>query len=185
MIISESNFTLIAKKFSDIIDKANINALPRYISIWPEYRVYAIRTIIGENVSYGIVINGKEITSINVNVEKDGHSVSTLTIDNIVYLLTVHTQQYVKDEVERVVRSIVQTVNDFQFVSSLLPGSLNAHVYTIPTGSGEMRFIDVYQNDKPIYSSLHSSGYEEQLIAALTDTLIFTHQTNGLVISIS
>lgn len=189
MIINKRNFTVIANKFLDELEKMEINkcgpkyvAFRNYISIWPEHSVHAIRNVIEDVISYDI--NIKSITSIVVQFNKAGYQ-HAQTVDGIVTQLYIGAQSYIQAAIEREVESILATVRDCHFTHGNLPGGLSVTVNSIGTDMGDMRFIDFYQHGELVYSAPHSAGYENQLFAALTELFSRTYQTNGLVISIS
>ena len=190
MIINKSNFTTIATKFLKKLEGVKINdcgpkyvAFPRYINIWPEQNVHAIRNVIEDIVTYDININHKSAATVMFHFNKHDYCYSE-TVDNIITLLYIGVQSYIEDAIKREVESILITVRDYYFTSGNLPGGLVASVNSVPTDMGELRFIDFYHHGNLVYSAPHSAGYENQLSAALTELFSNTHQTNGLVISI-
>lgn len=190
MIINKSNFTTIATKFLEKLEGVKIDrcgpkyvGFPRYINIWPEKNVHAIRNVVGDGVTYDISINHKLVTSIMFQCNKFDYQHSE-TVDNIVTLLYIGTQKYIQDAIEKEVESILVTVRDYHFTTGNFPGGLHVIVNSIQTDMGDMRFIDFYQHGNLVYSAPHSAGYENQLSDVLTELFSNTHQTNGLVISI-
>lgn len=183
MIVNKLNFSIIATKFLEEIKKNDQRAVPQYIDLWSEHNVTAIRLVTEGNISYSIIIDGEEISRIEgiIGDDKRYYCGDSKVITE---KLLRDSHKYVTLSIHREVVSILDTVRDSRFTCSLLPGSLVGNVYTVETKNGNMRFIDIRQNDTLVYSAPQSAGYEGAMSQVLLKVLNETYLSNGLTISV-
>lgn len=183
MIVSKVNFDSIAKKFHEALGGLTQSQTPRYISIWPEHDVEATRLVAEGNVSYSISIEGEEITRLETIVG-DNRMLYIDNIETISTKLMKGSRKYIGYAIKEEVGKILDIIREHQFTASLFSGGLSGTVYSVITKHGTMKFIDIYQNDKLIYSAPHSAGYEDALVQVLEKVLKESYNTNGLVVNI-
>lgn len=182
MIVSKENMTTIATKFSEVIRSFKPDNAPRYIDVWPEHNVEAIRLVTESRIDYSIAISGEELC----RVDTLNHHGQLLVdpINEIANKLINGSQKYITQAINREVESIIETVRDIRFNYSLFTGGLSAVVSPTETKNGTLRFIDVHQGIKMVYSAPHNTGNENALRDLLTEVLKKTYLSNGMSISI-
>jgi hypothetical protein len=182
MLATKQNFNTIATKFSEAMKSVSKDNIPYYIDLWKENNVEAIRLSATGDTSYSITIEGEEICRVELLLGHD--QVLHEPIHVITEKLIKGARKYIESSIRSEVGSILDTIRDHRFTTSLFTGGLYGTVTTVETKNGSMKFIDIYQNNKLAYSAPHSSGYEDALTEVLLKVLKDTYLTNGMSITI-
>lgn len=182
MIISKENLKTIAVNFSGrMIDTTPDNS-PRYINIWNEHNVEAIRLVKDGMIEYSITIMGDEICRVETLCHHNQLLVDPINV--IIQKLVASAQKYIDQAIDQEVMSIIETVRDLRFNYSLFTGNLSAIVTTVETRNGSsIRFIDIHQGLKMVYSAPYSAPNENTMHEVLKTVLKDTYLNNGMTIS--